>query len=255
MAPGTSNLGWLAAAAVCVALVVTGCGGGSSSTAPATTGGTNAQTAETSQSANGDAEGGSNEKAGGETEEESNSSSAEATEGGKNGKKNPPVEVPQGAPEKGATKEQEESVPLSAIAVSIPNGLTTANTCKGKNVSPEISWKGVPAGTEELAIFAVNVQPVNGKLYFDWAMAGVDPSVTSIREGEVPAGAILGRNGEGKNGWSLCPKKSGAETYIFSVYAVGKKLSPGEGFDPLAQREKAGELSEEVGLEGVTFGG
>jgi phosphatidylethanolamine-binding protein (PEBP) family uncharacterized protein len=232
--------------------VVAGCGGGSSSSAPATAGSTDAQSAETSQSAGGGADGGSNEKAGGETEE---GGKAAQPNGGGSEKKSPPIEVPEGPPEKGSTKEQEERVPLTAIAITIPNGLTTDNTCKGKNVSPEMSWKGVPAGTEELEVFAVNVQPVNGKLFFDWAMAGIDPSVTSLKEGEVPDGAILGRNGDGKSGWSLCPKKSGSENYIFSVYAVGKKLSPPEGFDPLAQRVKAGEASEEVGLESVEFSG
>lgn len=249
MAPGTSNLGWLAAAAICVALVVTGCGGGSSSTAPATAGNTDAQSAETSQSADGSAEGGS--KAGGETEGGSQGEQS----GGGNADKSPPVEVPEGSPEKGATKEQEEAVPKAEIALSIPQGLTTENTCKGKNVSPKLSWTGIPPGTEELEIFAVNVQPVKGTLYFDWAMAGIDPNVNSIEEGEVPAGAILGRTGDGKNGWSLCPKKSGAETYIFSLYAVGKTLSPEEGFEPLVQRVEAGKFSKEVGLEGVAFGG
>lgn len=247
MAPGTSHLGWLVAAAVCVALVVTGCGGGSSSSAPATAGSTDAQAAETSQSAEGGAEGGS--KAGGETE-----GGQQGEQGGGNAEKtNPPVDVPEGAPEKGATKEQEEKVPTANIVLSVPNGLTVDNTCKGKNASPEISWTAVPPGTKELAIFAVNVQPVSEKLYFDWAMAGVDPSVTSLKEGEVPDGAVLGKTGSGQNGYSLCPK--GSENYIFTVYAIESSLSPEEGFDPLSLRALAGKNSDQIGFAGVAFKG
>lgn len=251
MAPGTSSLGWLAAATVCVALVVTGCGGGSSSSAPATAGSTDPQTAENSQSANGDAEGGSNEKAGGETEGGTQTERG----GGIAEKKNPPVEEPEGPSENGVTKEQEEKVPTAKIILTVPHGLRTDNTCKGKNVSPEISWTDVPPGTKELVIFAVSVEPVSEKLFFNWAMARVDPSVTSVKEGEVPEGAVLGRNGDGTNGWSLCPKKSGPESYIFTVYAIEQSLSPEEGFDPLGFRVKAGKASEEIGFAGVEFSG
>jgi phosphatidylethanolamine-binding protein (PEBP) family uncharacterized protein len=248
MAPGTSTLGWLAATAVCVALVVVGCGGGSSSSVSATTGSTDSQA-----TTNKAAEEGAGNGSSGATEEGGNQT--EQGGGGNSEKKTPPVEAPEGPPEKGATKEQEEKVPVAEIALSIPKGLTAGNTCKGKNASPELTWTGVPPGTEELAFFAVNVQPVKGKLYFDWAMAGVDPSLTRLKEGEVPDGAVLGRNGEGKEGWSLCPKKPGSESYIFTVYAIGKSLSPEEGFDPLTMRSKAGEVSEQIGFEGVEFGG
>lgn len=141
------------------------------------------------------------------------------------------------------------------LKVSIPGGLTSTNTCKGKNTSPEISWSKVPPGTRELAVFAVNVQPVKGKLYFDWALAGIDPRVTHLKAGEAPTGAIRGRTGSGANGWSLCPKNSKPETYIFSVYALSKAFSPSEGFDPLKLRVKATPLPKRVGLEGVTFPG
>src|SRR4029077_3499450 len=118
MAPGTSHLGWLVAAAICVALVVTGCGGGSSSTAPATAGSTDAQTAENSQSAN-EGAGGANEKAGGETED--GGKQAEKSGGGNAEKKTPPVEAPEGPSEKGPSKEQEENAPLANMVVKIPN--------------------------------------------------------------------------------------------------------------------------------------
>jgi phosphatidylethanolamine-binding protein (PEBP) family uncharacterized protein len=167
----------------------------------------------------------------------------------------PPLKLPTGKPESGPTKAQQERVPTADIKVTIPDGLTTANTCNGKNTSPAISWQNVPPGTAELAIFAMSVKPVDGKLYFDWALAGVDPNLSELKPGEVPNGAVLGRNGAGQNGYSLCPAGSAAETYIFSVYALPDSLSAKPGFDPLALRKQATRASEEVGLAAATFQG
>jgi phosphatidylethanolamine-binding protein (PEBP) family uncharacterized protein len=141
------------------------------------------------------------------------------------------------------------------LKVSIPGGLTSANTCKGKNSSPAISWSKVPPGTEEIAVFAVNVKPVKGTLYFDWALAGINPKVTHLKAGEVPGDAVLGKTGSGAMGWSLCPRGPKPENYIFSVYALSKSLSPKEGFNPLQMRIKATPLQKKVGLEGVSYPG
>jgi phosphatidylethanolamine-binding protein (PEBP) family uncharacterized protein len=210
---------WLAPmlCAVLLAVAIGGCGGGSSS-----------------------------------AQSETASTSAAAT---KNRSDTADVAESKADPESGPTKSRQESTPAGNLKVSIPGGLTSTNTCKGKNSSPEISWTKVPPGTKELAVFAVNVKPVKGTLYFDWALAGIDPGITHLKAGEVPADAVPGRTSSGAKGWSLCPRNSKSETYIFSVYALSKALSPNEGFDPLKLRVKATPLTKKVGLEGVTFAG
>src|SRR5690606_14535359 len=107
------------------------------------------------------------------------------------------------------------------------------NTCEGKNVSPAIEWQHVPSDTEELALFVMNLQPVEGKLYFDWAVAGIDPSLGRLEAGEVPAGAVVGRNSAGQNEWDLCPQGAAPENYVVALYAIPKSLNPKAGFDPL----------------------
>lgn len=141
------------------------------------------------------------------------------------------------------------------MEVTVPQNLTAVNTCKGKGVSPQISWGNIPPGTTELAIFAMGVKPVDGKLYFAWAMAGVDPSLSGLKAGEVPRGAVLGRNSAGENTYFVCPKGSEAETYIFSVYAISGGLSPKQGFEPLGFREQATRASKEMGLSAATADG
>lgn len=260
MAPGRIALGGIAAAAASIVLAVTGCGGGSSS-APGTTGGGSATApsgATWHVAGEGDANGTATKAEGGSSNKARESDAAAPEKGrdegkGKSEKKHPTLELPTGKPESGPTKAQQERVPTADIKVAIPDGLTTANTCNGRNVAPAISWQNVPAGTVELAIFAMSVQPVDGKLYFDWALAGVDPTLQGLKPGEVPKGAVLGRNSAGRNGYSLCPAGSGSETYVFSVYALPSSLSPKPGFDPLTLRKQATRASEEVGLTAATL--
>jgi phosphatidylethanolamine-binding protein (PEBP) family uncharacterized protein len=102
-----------------------------------------------------------------------------------------------------------------------------------------LQWQGVPAGTEELILLAVNLQPVNGKLFFDWAVAGLDPSLSGIEAGRLPSGAIKGTNSFGTTGYSICPPPGQGETYVFTLHAIPKALRPNKGFDP-------GELRKEV---------
>jgi len=39
----------------------------------------------------------------------------------------------------------------------------------------------------------MNSQPVQGKLFLDWAVAGSPPNLTSLEAGRLPAGAVLGQ--------------------------------------------------------------
>jgi phosphatidylethanolamine-binding protein (PEBP) family uncharacterized protein len=145
-------------------------------------------------------------------------------------------------------------VPTANIALKLPRGLTKANTCEGKDASPELHWGTAPPDAVELVVFGVSVAPVNGKLHFDWAIAGLDPGLEGLKEGEVPTGAVLGRNGDGQSKYSICPSGGVPETYLFAVYPVTKSLSPKPGFDPLALRKEATRLSESVGVEAASYG-
>jgi phosphatidylethanolamine-binding protein (PEBP) family uncharacterized protein len=236
MAPGTSTLGWLIAAAASLALVVSGCGGGSSSSSGAASSSASAPTAPSSSAPVEAGQGAAGSQTG-ETEK----------------KKHPPLDLPTGKPEEGPTRAEENNVPTVVIPLEVPAGLSSVNTCKGKDISPELTWGKVTSNAIELVVFAVNLQPVNGKLYFDWAMAGIDPSLEGLKPGEVPEGAILGRNSAGQSKYSLCPSNTKPETYAFSIYAIEKGTAPKEGFDPLAFRKLATRTSANGGIAAATY--
>jgi len=142
--------------------------------------------------------------------------------------------------------------PSSQSSGAGPRALPATYTCDGKGTAPALSWQGVPQGTAELVLFAMNVQPVEGKLFFDWAVAGLSPALTEVEAGKLPKGAVVGRNGFGKTGYEICPP-SGAETYMFTVFALPKKLSPPQGFDPSALRRDVLDTSGNVGLLALSY--
>ncbi len=179
------------------------------------------------------------------------------------GKQAPPPAIPKGPREPEATPEQRAEATVASItllspAIGAPAGESTsplpaAYTCNGKDTSPPLRWSGVPAGTQELVLFVMNLVPVNEELFFDWALAGIDPGLEELKEGELPKGAVLGRNGHGNRAYSICPQGK-AETYIFALYALPQRLNAKPGFDPLTLRKEVMDLSGNVGLMAVGVG-
>jgi phosphatidylethanolamine-binding protein (PEBP) family uncharacterized protein len=252
-------------------LAVAGCGGSSSSSAPGTAG--SAATSTTASAANGKSSTGQGSSGSeqakvdpetvGQSAKEGQGERQATSNGEGSGKKHPPLSLPEGKPEEGATKAQQSQVPTATIELSVPaapggtspGSLPAAYTCDGKNVAPEVKWGKLPEGTAEAALFVMNMQPVNGKLYFDYAIAGIDPSLEGLKSGEVSKGAVIGRNSAGQDKYSLCPQGSSSEEFIFALYAISKKLAPKAGFDPLKLREEATPVSATNGLYAVMYPG
>jgi phosphatidylethanolamine-binding protein (PEBP) family uncharacterized protein len=171
------------------------------------------------------------------------------------------VPQPKGEPEPGITPQQHREATIASISLESPSSqpssagpeaLPATYTCDGRGTSPALRWHGVPPGTAELVIFAMNVQPVEGSLFFDWAVAGLNPDLEQIEAGKLPKGAIVARNGFGKVGYEICPE-GGGETFMFSVFALPEKLSPAQGFDPSSLRREVLGASGNVGLLALSY--
>jgi phosphatidylethanolamine-binding protein (PEBP) family uncharacterized protein len=145
------------------------------------------------------------------------------------------------------------SLASPAIAASSegPGRLPATYTCDGQGDWPALRWSGVPAGTEELILYAMNIQPVEGQLFVDWAVAGLDPGLEEIEAGKLPTGAVVGTNGFGERGYEVCP--SGSEIYVFAIYALPRALSPRKGFDARELRRQILDVSGNVGLLPVAY--
>jgi phosphatidylethanolamine-binding protein (PEBP) family uncharacterized protein len=138
--------------------------------------------------------------------------------------------------------------PAIDTATGGPAIIASQYTCQGSDRSPALHWQGIPAGTAELALFAISTTPVDNKLFFDWALAGINPSQNGIPAGQLPAGAIPGRNSYGTATYKLCPPNGKPETYVFALFALPKTLHPTAGFDPATLRKQALHTAHHSGL-------
>jgi phosphatidylethanolamine-binding protein (PEBP) family uncharacterized protein len=167
-------------------------------------------------------------------------------------------------PERKATASELANAAVADISLSSPAiaqahssstyTLNRAYTCAGADRSPPLHWTGIPAGTQELALFVMSTVPVGGKLFFDWAVANLNPKLTGLSGGTLPAGAVLGRNGQGHSAYSVCPAGGKRESYVFVLYALPQKLSPASGFDPASLRKEAMQIARHTGLLVGSYG-
>ncbi|MDD4957541.1 MAG: YbhB/YbcL family Raf kinase inhibitor-like protein [Candidatus Omnitrophica bacterium] len=103
-------------------------------------------------------------------------------------------------------------------------------TGMGADISPELSWDDVPAGTESFAII-VNDPDAPLGTWTHWVVYDIPPDVRLMkRDGPGPVGPegapVLGVNSWGRAGYGgPMPPKGSEHRYVFTVYALDKKLS------------------------------
>jgi Raf kinase inhibitor-like YbhB/YbcL family protein len=100
----------------------------------------------------------------------------------------------------------------------------------GEGLSPALSWSGIPAEATNLAVV---VTDLSADGFVHWVVAGIDPGVTGLGEGEAPAGGIQGSNGFGEVGWGgPCPPAgTGEHEYLVQLHALDRDLGLAPGFD------------------------
>jgi len=153
----------------------------------------------------------------------------------------------------------ETPAPSTTIEVTIPGLLKedfipARYTCDGANTSLPAQWSKIPAGTAELAMFLVDLKPVNGKPFFDWAVAGLNPASHGVPAGSLPSGATVGRNSFGDVGYSICPPKGTVEEhFILRLLALPHALAAAPGFDAEALYKEAERSVKVVGLAGGVY--
>ena len=142
-----------------------------------------------------------------------------------------------------------------------PNGaIPTKYTCEGEDVSPALTWSGVPSGTKSLALIVDDPDapdPAAPKMtWVHWVLFNVPSSAKGLPEA-VGASSLPRGTREGLNDWKRtgyrgpCPP-IGRHRYFFKFYALDTEL--GDLDEPTkAQLEKAmaGHILGEAHLVGT----
>jgi phosphatidylethanolamine-binding protein (PEBP) family uncharacterized protein len=219
------------AACMCAVVAIAGCGGGSgggSASVASTTNATTQTTPTTSSTGSTQAKPPASKS--------STSSTTPAT---------PPVAKGSTEPGKPASTEKTfGKIKVTSTAFKAGGPIAVKYTCDGAGISPPLQWQGVPSAAAEVFVLAVDLTG-GPRDVVQWAIAGIPPTTTSIPEGSLPAGAVVGVNSAGKVGWGgICGAKGQLHHVGFLFYALKRKLALKSGFNPLEVRG---------GLKGVTL--
>jgi Raf kinase inhibitor-like YbhB/YbcL family protein len=109
--------------------------------------------------------------------------------------------------------------------------IPTKFSCDGADVSPALSWGGVPPGTRELAL-VMEDRDADG--FVHWTVLGIPPRITHVRKGRIPTGAVETENSFGDRGWGgPCPPEDDEpHRYVFAIYALKRGLGLGRDASP-----------------------
>ncbi len=97
-------------------------------------------------------------------------------------------------------------------------------TCDGEDISPQISWEGLPEGVKSLALICDDPDAPSGD-FVHWVVFNIPPELDGFEENaEMSEIADLGMTDYGRPGYGgPCPP-SGFHHYHFKVYALDEML-------------------------------
>jgi Raf kinase inhibitor-like YbhB/YbcL family protein len=116
----------------------------------------------------------------------------------------------------------------------VANNIAANPNCVGENVSPQLSWTGVPDGTKSFAIMMVDPEGRGGAGVNHWVAYGIPASITSFAEGELSKLSdkyVGGKSTQGVGFYSgPCTPPGSPHHYTFVIVATDldpKELPPG----------------------------
>jgi Raf kinase inhibitor-like YbhB/YbcL family protein len=136
-------------------------------------------------------------------------------------------------------------MPLVLISPAFPPGghIPAQYTCGSADISPPLSWSGVPAGTKSLVLVIEDPDAPRGT-FRHWGAYDIPPGTTGLaagyHAGQPAAGFAQARNDFGAVGYGgPCPPPGrGAHHYRFELLALSRPrvdLPAGAGIAALLQ--------------------
>lgn len=121
---------------------------------------------------------------------------------------------------------------LSSPSFHANEAIPSRHTCEGQDVSPALSWAGLPAGTQSLALIVDDPDAPDPaapqRTWVHWVLYNLPPTSAGLPEGVAPAGLPPGTL-QGMNDWHRtgyggpCPP-IGAHRYFHKLYALDAVL-------------------------------
>lgn len=118
------------------------------------------------------------------------------------------------------------SIRLDSPAFGDHEEIPGRHTHTGGNVSPPLTWSGLPDGATELVLICEDPDAPSGSPFLHWLVTGIDPASAGASEGQRPPGGREWPNGFGETGWGGPQPPSGdpPHRYVFHLYALGQPI-------------------------------
>ncbi|HEX7636720.1 MAG TPA: YbhB/YbcL family Raf kinase inhibitor-like protein [Noviherbaspirillum sp.] len=121
---------------------------------------------------------------------------------------------------------------LTSSAFAAGGDIPAMYTCDGNDISPPLSWSGIPPGTNSLALIVDDPDAPNPaapqRTWVHWVLYNLPPDCSGLSEGlrtgDLPRGAREGRNDWQRTGYGgPCPP-IGCHRYVHKLYALDAML-------------------------------
>lgn len=122
------------------------------------------------------------------------------------------------------------SLIFNSTAFGSGGGIPKKYTCDGENVSPPLTWSGVPAGTKSLVLIVDDPDAPDPKapkmIWVHWILYNLPPETNTLPEAvkHLPPGTLEGINDWKRTGYGgPCPPV-GRHRYFHKLYALDAVL-------------------------------
>lgn len=152
------------------------------------------------------------------------------------------------------------SLILSSPAFDAGGTIPAVHTCDGNDVSPPLSWSGMPPGTRSLVLIIDDPDAPDPaapqRVWTHWVLYNLPPDASGLAQGvhakDLPRGTLEGLNDWKRTGYGgPCPP-IGRHRYFHKLYALDTVL-PDLGHPARRELEKAieGHVLERAELTGL----
>jgi Raf kinase inhibitor-like YbhB/YbcL family protein len=124
------------------------------------------------------------------------------------------------------------TIHLESSAFSEGGQIPRQYTCDGRDISPPLSWSGVPEGAKSLALICDD--PDASKTWVHWVIFDLPARTSGLPEAVPARGSVLGGGTQGTNDFRKvgyggpCPP-SGTHRYMFKLFALDTELKLSSG--------------------------
>lgn len=127
--------------------------------------------------------------------------------------------------------EETMALTLKSTAFTENGKIPSRYTCEGNDVSPPLTWEGVPDNTRSLVLIVDDPDAPDPRApkmtWVHWVLYNIPPDTTGLAEGiaDLPPGTGEGTNDWGRTGYGgPCPP-IGSHRYFHKLYALDTVLA------------------------------